>query len=465
MSQTETLIIEGKAQPDQTKKYLMVPFEMPSGVTRVDVAYEYSAAIGSDPHLTGGNTVDIGIFDPRGYLFLSNGFRGWSGSARNEFYLSTAEATPGYMPGPLQQGTWYVCLGAYKIADAGCDYRVTVQFTYGAADETAFFPVRLPLDDKPRKKNESGWYKGELHCHTYHSDGDSDPLAVVRRAESLGLDFLAITDHNVQSQQVRLNEIDTALMLIPGMEVTTYHGHWNIWGAGDWIDFRVLSESDMQQAVNAALEQGYLISCNHPRPYGPEWEYPNISGFHCIEVWNGPWAAFNDVALAYWEAKLQAGERYVAVGGSDSHFLKREHLAKLSNPTLYIYCPDDPSPAALLTALRAGHAFISEAPQGTELYLHTDSAMMGDTITRPADNTLSLHIRVVNAAATQLEICGANGVLQQHTIIGDDWQAVIAVDVEHIGYVRAQVVSTKDDTRQIHALTNPIYLTPTFNIK
>ncbi len=44
-----------------------------------------------------------------------------------------------------------------------------------------------------------------MHNHTYHSDGDSDPLDVVRAAEALGLDFLAITDHNVRSQLARLN--------------------------------------------------------------------------------------------------------------------------------------------------------------------------------------------------------------------------------------------------------------------
>ncbi|NOG48474.1 MAG: CehA/McbA family metallohydrolase [Chloroflexi bacterium] len=128
-----------------------------------------------------------------------------------------------------------------------------------------------------------------MHCHTHHSDGDSDVMTVIRKAETIGLDFLAITDHNVLSQQVALASAETRLMLIPGMEVTTYKGHWNIWGAGPWIDFRVLSQDDMQTAVDAALAAGYLISCNHPRPFGPEWSYPEVTGFHCIEVWNGPW--------------------------------------------------------------------------------------------------------------------------------------------------------------------------------
>lgn len=456
MSRSQTLLLEGKLLPEQTLTYPLLPFDVPDGVTRIDVRYSYSEAIGSDPHLTGGNTVDIGIFDPRGHEYLGQGFRGWSGSARTEFTLSAADSTPGYMPGPLPAGTWHICLGAYKIAEDGCDYLVTVILTFDEAAAPSAFPARLPLSAAPRAdlERESGWYKGELHCHTYHSDGDSDPLDVVRRAEALGLDFLAITDHNVLSHQVTLASADTPLMLIPGMEVTTYRGHWNIWGAGPWIDFRVRSEQDMQRAVNAALEHGYLISCNHPRPYGPEWEYPAVAGFHCIEVWNGPWMLMNDVALAYWEGKLKAGERYTAVGGSDCHFHKRDHHALLANPTTYIYCEGAPSPAALLASLRAGRAFVSESPSGPELYLSANDALMGDSLDPSADATF--HLRAVRAAGLTLELCTAVGVAERFDVDAEDWRREVTLDVRGAVFVRAQVVSGRQ--RQVHALTNPIYI-------
>ncbi|QPC84079.1 PHP domain-containing protein [Phototrophicus methaneseepsis] len=456
----KTLILEGKALPEHTKTYLMLPFAMPPGAARVDVAYEYSAAIGSDPQLTGGNTVDIGIFDPRGHTFMSEGFRGWSGSARSAFYISTDDATPGYMPGPLQAGEWHVCLGTYKVADEGCDYRVTVQITLDEAEHIErHFPPRLQLSAQPRpgRRHADGWYKGELHCHTYHSDGDSDPCDVVRKAESLGLDFLAITDHNVLSQQVPLCDVETPLMLIPGMEVTTYHGHWNIWGAGGWIDFRTLSEADMQQAVTQALAQGYFVSCNHPKPYGPEWDYPAVQGFHSIEVWNGPWPFFNEQALAYWEDKLRAGEHYVVVGGSDSHFHQREHPAQLAQPTLYIYCEDDPSPAALLEALKAGHAFITEAPDGPRLTLTCEGAMMGDTLQTAAE-FVTVTVHVWGAQQMQVAFCGSDGVIAQLDIPSEDWQHTLAVDVRQTPYIRAQLVTTGVTDQVIHALTNPIYL-------
>jgi len=459
MSTPETLTLKGKLQPEQTKSYVTLPFEVPGNVEQIDVSYRYSDAIGSDPRLTGGNTIDIGIFDVRGKQFGGEGFRGWSGSARDQFYIALDNATPGYMPGAISQGTWFICLGVYKVADEGCDYEVTITFTYGEIVQPIHFPRRLELSaiTLSNKANESGWYRGELHCHTHHSDGDSSVQDVVRKAESLGLEFLAITDHNVLTQQIKMRDIHTSLMLIPGMEVTTYHGHWNIWGAGGWIDFRALSEDDMQQSIETALQAGYLISCNHPRPYGPEWEFPDVTGFHCIEVWNGPWQFFNADAISYWENKLRNGEHYVAVGGSDSHFHTREHPAQLGHPTTCIYCEDDPSPQALVDSLRAGHAYITESPQGASLLLSSGNAMMGDTL-HTNDAQIEFTIQSEGASGKRVQLCGVDGVLQQWEVVDAQWQASIAVNVRQTNYIRAQLVTGEDDQLQVHTLTNPIYI-------
>lgn len=457
MSQPVSIILEGTAQAEQSKSYIMLPFTVPQGVTKLHVSYEYNAQIGSDPQLAGGNTVDIGIFDTQGHDFMGAGFRGWSGSARNAFEIGLHQATPGYMPGPIQAGEWAICLGAYKIAEQGCHYKVTVTFSFSEELVLAQFPMRLQLSDvpQPRHKHANGWYKGELHCHTYHSDGDSDPLQVVRYAEALSLDFLAITDHNILSHQTTLQDIDTSLMLIPGMEVTTYQGHWNIWGAGDWIDFRVLQQKDMEAAVASAREQGYFISCNHPKPHGPEWAYPAITDFDCIEVWNGPWMFFNIDALKYWKKLLDAGQRITAVGGSDSHFHLREHPAKLAHPTTVIYCDGAPSPLKLLQSLRAGHAFITESPQGPQIFLNCGGARMGDTAHITSDE-ITLQIQVMNGVGKQLELWSAKR-LHVCTIDTLDWQQDITIPSPTQGYIFAQLTTGDDEPTIVHALTNPIY--------
>ncbi len=467
-TQSERITLEGHAEPEQTLTYLHLPFEVPAGTERMAVSYEYSAAISSDPHITGGSTVDLGIFDTRGTDFMTEGFRGWSGSARQSFFIATDDATPGYMPGPIQPGTWFICLGLYKVAPDGCDYRVEIELTRSdAATPTIEFPARLPLRYQPEDGHPSwprsadGWYKGELHCHTCHSDGDSDPLEVIARAEALGLDFLAITDHNVLSQLVTLNQAQTGLMLIPGCEVTTYKGHWNIWGdtAAGWIDFRVLTEEAMRAAVSEALRRGYTVSCNHPRPYGPEWVYDQVEGFHTMEVWNGPWEIFNSTALAFWEDKLRTGQRYTAVGGSDAHFHHREHIAKLAQPTNWIYVTGDPSPVRLTEAMRTGHVSVTSGPDGPRLFLNVDDAMMGDSIPRSTLQAAKARIRVEGAAGDVLELHTDAGRIHRETISSAAWES--AIDLSTAGdtslYIRAQVVETSATDSAVRALTNPIY--------
>jgi len=453
----QTHILTGTISPEQEKSYLLVPFEMPAGVVHLDVTYSYSQAIGSDPMLVGRNTIDIGVFDPRGADFLGDGFRGWSGSAREHFFIGLEKATPGYTPGPLQTGLWQICLGAYKVAGIGCDYEITLEMTLEEAIPEVNFPKRLSLyPNASPAARPSGWYRGELHCHSHHSDGDSNPSIIIQKAEELGLDFLALTDHNVLSQQMELREIDTPLMLIPGMEVTTYHGHWNIWGDGDWIDFRVQNADEMQASVDAALAEGYLISTNHPKPYGPEWAFPTVHGFHCVEVWNGPWPFYNAIALAYWEERLQCGERLSAVGGSDSHFHHRDHHAALGHPTTYVYCEETPSPKKLLAGLRAGHAFITESPDGPQLYLSTLTAMMGDVIQTDL-TSVDVIIRVISAEGKQLELLAGKDVVHTINVPANEWEITLSVKTTHINYVRAQLTTREHDTIHVHALTNPIY--------
>ena len=459
MSEPTTLLLEGDIPHNRQWIYTYVPFEMPEGIRRLEVSYSYDAAIHSDPHLSGGNTIDIGIFDARGIAHHSPGFRGWTGSARSSFFIALDEATPGYMPGPLLPGTWNIVLGPYKVVPDGCHYRITVRLWQ---DETgmaqnASFPPLLALSDKPGARvNPDGWYKGDLHCHTINSDGDSTPETLVRLGEKLGFDFLAVTDHNNRTQGIDLAKLETPLMLIPGYEVTTYYGHWNIWGAGDWIDFRVESQDDLMAFIAEARTRGYLVSCNHPRPYGPDWAFPDVEGFRCVEVWNGPWALLNSDCLKFWDDRLRRGERLTAVGGSDHHFTRRDHIARLGQPTVYIYCEGQPSPAKLLAALRAGHAFISESPDSVRLTLNSGAAMMGDAILRPAIGWLPVTVGVKRAAGARLRLVGAEGVMIARDVVEDDATFDLVLNIKETPYVRAQVIDP--DSGDTRALTNPIYL-------
>jgi len=71
----------------------------------------------------------------------------------------------------------------------------------------------------------------DLHIHTDHSrDGESSVEEVIRRAESAGLDAVAITDHDTVSGALYALSVQTRLVVIPGIEVSTRQGHLLVLG-------------------------------------------------------------------------------------------------------------------------------------------------------------------------------------------------------------------------------------------
>src|SRR5215475_3345217 len=95
--------------------FVYVPVEVPAGVAQIDVSYSYNRP--AVPAGVLGNALDIGIFDERGTeLGKKAGFRGWSGGFRTSFSISNSDATPGYLPGPVNAGTWYIAFGPYTVA-------------------------------------------------------------------------------------------------------------------------------------------------------------------------------------------------------------------------------------------------------------------------------------------------------------------------------------------------------------
>lgn len=57
------------------------------------------------------------------------------------------------------------------------------------------------------------WYKGELHCHSHWSDGNTLPELAIDWYRSDGFHFMSLTDHNVlQLDENKWKEVDAALL-------------------------------------------------------------------------------------------------------------------------------------------------------------------------------------------------------------------------------------------------------------
>lgn len=445
MAETEIVLL-GRFESQHEKRYAHVPFEVPPGVGALHIRYEYSDRISSDPLLSGGNTLDIGLFDPRGIAPSSPGFRGWSGSNKLDFWVTETWATPPYVRGPISPGTWNVLLGPYKVGPSGCEYRVEIAFRRDPGTS----PPR-PTEVHAQRPDltpaaEPGWLRGDLHCHTLHSDGDAWPADMLDEAVRRGLDFLGVTDHNQVGHHADYAALrgEHLPILLPGVEVTTYGGHWNVWGTDRWWEFREPSTEAVSRTMQAAAASGALVSVNHPKPYGPPWEYPDAIGFHAVEVWNGPWERLNHVALAWWEQQLRAGRRLVALGGSDLHHLRARdpdvrHARDLGCPTTWVLAGDDRTPAGVLAALHAGRVFVSRAPAGPQLFVDRESH--------------SARVRVVGALGAVLMLVSQDGIEYSTRIAAEDWSDSRGW-THRFGYLRAQVVNQNG---QVLALSNALY--------
>jgi hypothetical protein len=439
------IVLEGSFDRGDRMRYVLVPFDMPAGVHQFEVSYRYSDRVDSDPLVREGNTLDIGLFDPRGTETGSRGFRGWSGSHKDAFVVGETWATPPYSAGPIPAGTWHVLLGPYKVGSRGLTYRVEIRLN---ADRPALVRdlVRTGAAVRPSlPAARRGWLRGDLHCHTRYSDGDSWPAEMLHAAAEAGLDFLGVTDHNNVAHHAEYGPGGGALpIVVPGVEVTTYGGHWNAWGTNRWWEFRDPTTGAVERAMRAAVASGAVVSINHPKPFGPVWTYDTVGPAHAIEVWNGAWAGLNVVSLGFWDAQLRAGRRLAAVGGSDTHNLRDpdpdpRHAPLPGRPTTWVDGGPEPTAATILDAIRAGRTFVSASPAGPQLYL--------DRIPGGAE------VAVVDGAGAALILAGQRGIMAATSVDTAEWSIRVPWPGE-TPYLRAQL-GTADGV--VVALTSPVW--------
>ena len=415
--------------------YYYIPFDVPDGTTRIDVVLAYPKEEDC--------VVDLGAFDPRdtGYP-TREGFRGWSGGARDRFFIATDDATPGYVHGDIQPGTWKVILGLYKVPEAGAD--VTVTITLDAAPRA--------LEPQPARtfpvRPGAGWYKGDLHCHTFHSDAKGAPEVLHAAAKQAGLDFLAIADHNTITQRRYFHpQSSPDLVFVRGMEVTTATGHANVFGVDDWIDFRMTRKSDAHVLASLVHERGGLLSINHDKPVIP-WDY-DMPAADCQEVWQSTWLDWNWVSLERYQQRLAAGMRLSAIGGSDYHQpadLRPEGPLVLARPTTVLYLPEL-SEDAVLAGMKTGHGYITESPDGPHLEIRCVAAVMGSTATRPDE----VDIIVRRAGGDRLVLVDASGSIAEIDIPDDDWTVSLKLAAPKT-FIRAEIVAVASRDRLVAEL-------------
>ena len=407
--------------------YALVPFEVPGGVTRIDLVYRYPKAEDC--------VIDLGVGDPDLTAFPSEkGLRGWSGGARDRFFLGVDAATPGYEPGPIAPGTWQVLLGLYRVPATPVTVEIDIRFSFEART------TRVAIAPPEPARTEPGWYCGDLQCHTFHSDAFGSPQQLHKTALREGLDFLAVTDHNTVSQQQAY--FDTAssadLVFIPAYEFTTEFGHGNVYGARSVTDFRAEDSRDVADMVRLIRQSGALFSINHDKPNHPwRWDVPET--IDCMEVWQSHWLAGNPISLGRYQQRLASGMRITAIGGSDFHQPATEpdnNPLTLARPTTFLWL-DDLSVDGVLAAMKAGRSFVTESPAGPRLMISAGEVMMGGEITA---GSARLTINVRGGGGERVDLWDAKGCIASFDVGSDDWSTECGI-ADASGFIRAELVA------------------------
>ncbi|MFB5268661.1 CehA/McbA family metallohydrolase [Paenibacillus enshidis] len=405
-------------------------------------------------------------------------------------------STCGSVPGPLPQGEWTVQVYGMK-PEATATYTLTIQTGLGAPDSEGTLPpvgkyqwtgpvtpgTAMSYQNYPWDRVaavEPRWYSGDFHMHTRLTDGKQTPAELTAQAAGQGLDFMVITEHNF----LTTGWPETELLVIPGVEVTSSKGHFNILGIREWIEW-FGSESQpvfetvegMAVILQEAREQGAVCSMNHPELVPWQWQHDvRLDAFDTIEIWNDPTypdnTAATEKALQLWDVLWAHGVILWGIGGSDTHNLPHESYEPGGPPSVV----GDPrtcvwsgelSVQGIMSAIRQGQVYVTRGPE-LDPY-----AAAGERVFRPGER---IPAEVVEAAETVVCHLGLRGVpasasirwivdgltVSESKVESDHDNSEDFLRFSHevnwpdegLHWVRAEV---RDGEGRLLAFTNPVY--------
>jgi hypothetical protein len=498
---TPPVTYTGAATSADARSYLVRPFTVVRGTTRVEVTYDWTD---NAPPLAGTpvtkTTMDLGVWDQHGYKAV-DGFRGWSGSRAGRVaagqppvFIQQDVAQRGYRPGPIEPGAWWLELGFGGLAPSGATWTMTVKCS--APPVGAPF-VSRPVDPSYVARPAAGWFEGDFHMHGVHSNLRAPNWSeMVAYARSVGLDFLPITEYVTNQHWRELGPVQAAnpdMLLWPSREIITYFGHMIALGETPHaIDYRQGFEDVSALAVQRASKaDGALFQVAHPTTFpgpvfrnfcrGCEFQLGSVIDWNAVdtlEVLTGPILVdsgqvglptlpgqienpFTRPAINLWVNRLMAGNKITAVSGSDSKGVEDVN-EKWGTDSTSVFA-DQLSRPALKRALQAGHAYVRAKGAHASPELRFTAALPGGGTAMFGD--------VVHADGAPMTVTVKGAMGQRLTVYRNRQIAKVAViNADPFTYTFTANRSADEgplgtfwrvETADIHSLTtigNPIFL-------
>lgn len=285
-----------------------------------------------------------------------------------------------------------------------------------------------------------------------------------------GVDAIVVTDHNAIDAAFDPQLTHAPITVIPGMEWTTRRGHALLIGfTAATRDDAILppawrspvTRADFTAMVDRTHARGGLVIIAHPKVPFRTWP-DDTFGADGVEVWGLDLGLMrNRAAQRWWHDRLVAGQRLIAIAGTDLHpgAAIRSHRHPLNQLTA-----DRCDPATLLAAIRAGHVLVVRDAHAPIVLLGAETggpvdfadARAGDTLTLAtlAGPTLDIQLRVLAGVGTTLRVLGRRGLLHTRRITSADEQVHLRLRPAPGDFIRAELHAG----RRLLTLTNPMYL-------
>jgi predicted metal-dependent phosphoesterase TrpH len=191
--------------------------------------------------------------------------------------------------------------------------------------------------------------KADLHIHTCYSIDCLSPLEqIVERCLELGINCIAVADHNTIAGALKLRGI-APFKVIVAEEVLTPVGEI----MGLFLSEEVPKGLSPQEAISRIRSQGGLVAIPHPFGRSLPWNANKLtstevlSQVDIIETFNSRTPFPNSIARA---GKLAKEQGKVASAGSDAHTLGEIGRA-------YVEMPEFDGPDDFLNSLAQGKIF------------------------------------------------------------------------------------------------------------
>ncbi len=385
--------------------------------------------------------------------------------------ISERYSSNGFMRTPVKSGKWTLTASINGIVTKYTDIIIEVE---GYREHLEYPSFGGYGDRKITNDSKDGlrtWQRVEMHCHTVASDGDMQPEELVQRAVDRGYKAICLTDHNTASNVSATVAYGKkyGLIVVGGIEWTTFWGHLTVIGGNSDIDWRQITPRNINACIVRARQLGDVVTIAHPKRLGSplcvgchnrfditNWDY--VTSYEVWSHFNPNVSEYNLLAKREWISLLDKGYRICALYGYDWH---APDVGAPSYAYTYLGIDGVLSQRSVCDAVEWGRSYITMGYEISVELIGADGVFgIGDEI---AAGMYTLKVRAEKCAdypydSVLKKIVVKGNVCAEMQIDFDGKEITREIFIERDGYLRIEGTGSTQGKESDVFIASPIYI-------